>query len=173
VNCAEHEHWLDTGRAEAHRNEAAAHVAGCAACAAAEAADRAIAGLLSQRFATAPTGFTEAVLARLPARRPSPVIAEPPDPYPWFVRMLLEPSTVLALVLGGVYALWAGDLWVSVRAISVDLVSRWAAALTVFPGDVAVAFAWLSGAILLFGGSYLAYRLADGLGARLFRVSPR
>ena len=173
MNCAEYGHWLDGGREEHGRAEATAHAAACAACAAAEAADRAIAGQLSQRFATAPAGFPAAVLARLPAQRTTPALADPPDPYPWFVRMLLEPSTLLAIVLGGVYALWAGNLWEPLHAASADVAARWLAALAIFPGEVAASFAWLSGGLLIFGGSYLLYRLGNGLGSRLFRVSLR
>lgn len=174
MNCSEFLRWLSEGRGDAGRGAAAAHAAGCPACAAAQDSDRALVGALSQRFASAPTGFTGAVLARLPARRPAtPLVPDPPDSYPWYVRMMLEPSTVLALVLGGVYAIWAGDLWDTVRATSTDLAARWVGALAIFPGEVAVSFAWLSGALLIFGGSYLLYRLADGLGSRVFRVTAR
>jgi hypothetical protein len=131
-------------------------------------------GALRQRFASAPAGFTGSVLARLPATRSiRGLVVEPPDPYPWYLRMLLEPSTVLALLLGGIYALWAGNLWDTVRSASTDLVARWGAAVAILPGDVAVAFSWLAGALLISGASYLLYRLADGVGSRLFRVSAR
>ncbi|MCA9753891.1 MAG: hypothetical protein KC591_16960 [Gemmatimonadetes bacterium] len=160
MNCSEFARWLDEGRPAGERAVADAHAAACARCAAADERDATIGSLLAQRFALAPPNFTASVLARLPAARREFVPESPPDPYPWFVQILLEPSTVLGLVLGGVYAMWVGNLWSVVRAAATGGVARWLDALAIFPADVAMGLAWASLGIVVAGASWLAYRVA-------------
>ncbi|MEZ5063455.1 MAG: hypothetical protein R3B81_01920 [bacterium] len=160
MNCSEYGDWLDAGRPTGERAAAEAHAAACAPCAAAAERDAALGSLLAQRFAVASPDFTASVLARLPAARRDFVPESPPDPYPWFVQILLEPSTVLGLVLGGLYAMWVGDLWSAVRSVATGGVARWLDALAIFPADVAVGLAWASLGIVVAGASWLAYRVA-------------
>jgi len=133
MDCRAFEEWLDDGRprddAETAR-AAAEHAASCPACAAAAADADEWEHALEQRFAVAPEGFTDRVMARLPARTETEALSIPEDresPWPWWLQMLLEPAAALGLLLGVVYAVAAPRLLGTGRELApsaIDAVSR-------------------------------------------------
>lgn len=141
MDCPSFSRWLDAGRPAGDRGLAMAHTATCTACAELEASDRALTAALSQRFTSAPAGFQDRVLAALPARAaPTAVpIHEPVDPLPWFVRVLLQPSTALALALGGIVATHMDRLTDTAFGVGAATTAWWSDLLPSVPS------AWASG----------------------------
>ena len=89
--------WLDSGMPPDETAAALRHTAECAECAARIAAARELeAWLEGEPAATAP-GFTAAVMARVAATRPQPVLL-PRSPLAWWVRAIADPACALALV---------------------------------------------------------------------------
>jgi hypothetical protein len=106
MNCADLGRWLDAGSpAEAHL-EAMAHARICAHCAAALRAMDEIEETLAAAPAPAPAGFADRVMARVAAtpRARMPVFELLPflQTFPWWVRVMREPASVLALLLASV-----------------------------------------------------------------------
>lgn len=150
MNCHEFETWLDQGSPE----DAAArqHERTCADCAERARAADGLEGALSQRFATAPDGFTERVMALLPARTGDEELTIPEDresPWPWWVQILFEPSAALGLGLGILYAVASPTLLGTGQEVLPTLVTRVQSAVAALPQ-----IGWLdgtSGAIALAG----------------------
>lgn len=170
MDCRSFERWLDAGRPAPERGPATAHAATCAACGELEAADHALTAALGQRFASAPTGFRDRVLAALPDRRPiafSLPLVEPTDPVPWLVRVLLQPSTALALALGGTMATQMDRLAAAATWLTATTTAWWASLLPSVPA------AWASGLGVALGLGLLGTttwglsRLAEALIARV------
>jgi hypothetical protein len=123
--CADFEAWLDAGRPAEARTAALAHAASCASCAAALDADHVLDAMLRQRFASAPDGFTDRVMARLPVRDASPRPAGDPEPVlPLWVRVAQEPLTIASFVLGSVFLAFGNRLWDSGTALVTDTAER-------------------------------------------------
>jgi hypothetical protein len=109
MSCAELRRWLDEGRGAEGAAPAHAHAASCATCAALLSAEEEIERLLMEPLPQAPAGFTERVMARLPARPvevPLVVLRTP-----WWLRATSDPAAVLALVLAGLLSWPGGALW--------------------------------------------------------------
>jgi hypothetical protein len=111
--------------------ESAAHAATCPRCARALAAARAIEAQLAGTPATAPSGFTERVMARVRAdAAPAPARVAPrafADVLPEWVRLAAEPRIAGALVLAALVMAYAPRL------------------LTLGRGGLLVAAGWLAG----------------------------
>lgn len=109
MTCAELERWLDDGGPESGAAAAAEHAAECDRCAEALRVDLALEAALSAAPTPAPAGFTDHVMARIgtvaaPAAWTTPAL-------PWWIRVSMEPVTILALVVaGGIAWGWQG-LW--------------------------------------------------------------
>jgi hypothetical protein len=114
VNCHAVDRWLDDGSPEAGRVAALAHVRSCPRCAAALAAAEALETALAAAPPAAPPGFTDRVMAQVaaaaPVRARIPVMELLPllQTFPWWVRLALEPASLLAALLAAVLV-WRGD----------------------------------------------------------------
>jgi hypothetical protein len=144
MDCRGFEEWLDEGRpANEANDEAAAHAAACDACARSLRHADEWEHALSQRFAVAPDGFTDRVMARLPARTADAALSVPEDresPWPWWLSMLLEPAALSGLGLGVLYAALAPRLLGSGRVLAPAIVGRLTEIATACPDPV-----WLQG----------------------------
>ena len=115
MNCTDLDRWLDLGSpAEAHL-EAMAHARICARCQAAlRAADELETWLDAAPF-PAPDALAERVMAQVattaqvPARIPLSELLPIFQVQPWWVRMALEPATLLAILLAAVLV-WRGEM---------------------------------------------------------------
>lgn len=168
MDCRGFGEWLDRRDAEeadgVTRGDLAAerHAAECAACAEELRDARELTGALGQRFASAPAGFTDAVMARLPARSDEVRVPEDPEsPWPWWLQILFEPSAALGLALGILYALLAPSLLTNGADVLPALLAR-LTALGPLPG-----LHWLDG----FAGIVTAIAAAAVGGLGLFRGS--
>lgn len=104
MNCAEFERWLDQGRPDEERAPATVHRETCGTCGERLAAQLALEEALRQRLAVAPAAFTDRVMARLPERAFRPGLAPDLDPvFPWWIRAVQEPATVLALLTAALF----------------------------------------------------------------------
>ena len=124
MNCTTFEEWLDDGAPPTGREAALAHGADCPACAALLEATRSLERLLGQRFAAAPAGFADGVLARLPDRRVESLpleVVSPPD-LPWWSQMMMDPAVVASLVAAALVAGFAGTMMAGNSPL--DLASR-------------------------------------------------
>lgn len=125
MTCADFDRWLDAGRPAEARTAALAHAAACGACTASLDADHALDAMLRQRFASAPDGFTDRVMARLPARETSLRPAGDPEPVlPLWVRVAQEPLTIASFVLGSVFLAFGNRLWDAGTAFVADTAER-------------------------------------------------
>lgn len=114
MNCHDLDRWLDDGGPDAGRAAVLAHARTCARCAAALAHADALEMALCAAPPAAPTGFADRVMARvagatqarvrIPVMEPLPLLRT----FPWWVRLALEPATLLAALLASVLA-WRGD----------------------------------------------------------------
>lgn len=108
MNCAGFERWLDAGMPAgraADAEEALGHAAACADCARSLEAARAVQAALSRPPEPAPARFAASVMGRIAAGAvPARMAGEPrlPKPdFPLWARVLAEPSSALAFLLGG------------------------------------------------------------------------
>ncbi len=113
MNCHELERWLDDGGAPGRHLEAMAHARVCARCSASLGA----LDDLERRLgvpAPAPAGFAARVMARVAATRQAgariPVMEILPffQTVPWWVRVAVEPASLLAILLASLLV-WRGD----------------------------------------------------------------
>jgi hypothetical protein len=165
MDCAAVDRWLDAGRPGEGRTKALTHAGACARCARSLAAARELDRVLAQRFATAPDGFTDHVMARLPARPPVRRAASPLDldpVLPWWVRIVQEPLTVASFLLGIVFLGFGGHLWGSGRVFFSDAAARIETAVAPVAGAVANSVpgpGWIPDAGLLLVSATLAWFL--------------
>jgi len=110
VKCAEFHRWLDHGRPGEAAAAATAHASSCTACAQRLAAEEVIDRLLAEPGLAAPAGFTDRLMARLPARPMAPVPLVGPA-TPWWLRAATDPAALLAFSLTGLVAWLGGALW--------------------------------------------------------------
>jgi len=115
VNCTDLDRWLDLGSpAEAHL-EAMGHARICARCQAALRAADELETWLETAPLPAPDALTErvmaqvAITAQVPGRIPLSELLPFFQVQPWWVRMALEPATLLAILLAAVLA-WRGEM---------------------------------------------------------------
>lgn len=114
MTCRELERWLDDGGAPERYVEAMAHARICAHCSAALGGVDELETLLAARSAPAPAGFSARVMARVAltpqvrARIPVNELLPFFQTVPWWVRLALEPASLLALLLASVLV-WRGD----------------------------------------------------------------
>ena len=114
MNCRELGRWLDDGGAPGRYLEAMAHARICAHCSAALGALDELESLLGAPAAPAPAGFAARVMARVAETRQAgarvPVMELLPffPSVPWWVRIALEPASLLAMLLASVM-MWRGD----------------------------------------------------------------
>jgi len=114
MNCTDLDRWLDDGSPAASHVEAMAHARVCARCLAGLGATDELEALLGSPPAPAPAGFAGRVMARVAAtaqvRSRIPVSELLPlfQTFPWWVRVALEPASLLAMLLASVLV-WRGD----------------------------------------------------------------
>jgi hypothetical protein len=145
--CDEVARWLDTGDPGTPPPAITAHARDCVSCGAALARARALDAWLGETLPTrAPAGFDTAVMVRLdaPVRRPMRApLGVWPDPMPAWVRAVMDPAIMLALVLAAL-CLWQGEriglmAMTATRIVGGALVGTslpvpgWALALALFP----------------------------------------
>jgi hypothetical protein len=176
MDCHGFEAWLDGGRSA---NAAAdAHAAKCPACAERLRMTREVEGALAQRFAVAPAGFADRVMAALPARAGDAPVRVPEDresPWPWWIEIALEPQTAAALALAALYVAAAPALiGVGLGAGRSLLVGLGAAADLLPPAASAPGPLWAVGAAAaLAAGSIALFRGSTRLFARAARLRAR
>lgn len=162
MDCRAFEDWLNDGRPRDAAASAHDHRADCPACAESFVAADALESALSQRFATTPAGFTDRVMARLPAPADNPIRLpeDPGSPFPWWIQIVFEPSAILGLALGLVYAVAAPTLfgtgqetlptvlnWISERTAPLPQLAWWNNST-----------AWLAAVAVLGGVSIALFR---------------
>jgi hypothetical protein len=114
MTCGELERWLDDGGAPERYVEAMAHARICAHCSAALGTVDELETLLATRTTPPPAGFANRVMARVAmtpqVRARIPVTELMPffQTVPWWVRLALEPASLLAMLLASVLV-WRGD----------------------------------------------------------------
>lgn len=115
MNCSAFERWLDEGMppGAAEADEARRHAGACVACAAALEAVVVLDRLLEGPPAAAPVGLTDHVMARIDKQRPARAggaLAFPEPDLPWWIRAIVDPACVFALLLAGILTWGAGAL---------------------------------------------------------------
>jgi len=122
MTCKDLERWLDDGGAPERYVEAMAHARICAHCSAALGGVDELETLLAARTTPAPAGFASRVMAKVAltpqvrARIPVTEVLPYFQTVPWWVRLALEPASLLALLLASVLV-WRGD-WLFALASS-------------------------------------------------------
>lgn len=132
MTCGELERWLDDGGAPERYVEAMAHARICAHCSAALGAVDELETLLATRTTPAPAGFSARVMARVTmtpqARARIPVTELLPyfQTVPWWVRLALEPASLLAMLLASVLV-WRGDALFALASSGAVQLAAWLA----------------------------------------------
>ncbi len=132
MTCGELERWLDDGGAPERYVEAMAHARICAHCSAALGAVDELETLLATRTTPAPAGFSARVMARVAmtpqARAHIPVTELLPyfQTVPWWVRLALEPASLLAMLLASVLV-WRGDALFALASSGAVQLAAWLA----------------------------------------------
>lgn len=130
MTCGELERWLDDGGAPDRYLEAMAHARICAHCSAALGALDGLETMLAERPVAAPPGFTARVMAavastpQVPARIPVTELMPFFQTVPWWVRLAIEPASVLALLLASVL-LWRGDTLFALASTGAVHLAAW------------------------------------------------
>ena len=178
MTCVAFDRWLDDGALETGASEARAHAHTCDRCARALDAMLEVEAALANT-APAPHGFTDRVMARVavtPQENPAPAVgsgalAAPllPPAFPWWVRIAMEPSVLLAAVLAALFVRFGAPIvsgasrveaWLAQvpATFHAPFAAPWTAALFLLP-----ALAW---------ASWQIYRWSEALaskGAASFR----
>jgi hypothetical protein len=186
MTCRDLERWLDDGGAPERYVEAMAHARICAHCSAALGTVDEMETLLAMRTAAAPAGFATRVMARvaltpqMPTRIPVTELLPFFQTVPWWVRLALEPASLLALLLASVLV-WRGDMLFALASSGAVQLAAWLAQSlpasgpgpvpAVDPGPVAVIWLQpvvltciaLGAAPLALMGSRLLYRWSAAL----------
>ena len=132
MTCRDLERWLDDGGAPERYVEAMAHARICAHCSAALASVDELETLLAGRSTPAPAGFTTRVMARVAitpqvrARIPVTELLPFFQTVPWWVRLALEPASLLALLLASVLV-WRGDMLFALASSGAVQLAGWLA----------------------------------------------
>jgi len=132
MNCRDLERWLDDGGAPERYVEAMAHARICAHCSAALGTVDEVETLLATRTAPAPAGFATRVMdrvaltAQMPARIPVTELLPFFQTVPWWVRLALEPASLLALLLASVLV-WRGDMLFALASTGAVQLAAWLA----------------------------------------------
>ncbi len=135
MKCHALDRWLDDGAPDAGRADAVGHARTCARCAAALARAEALELALSASPPAAPTGFAGRVMSRVAdarqVRAGIPVMELLPllRTFPWWVRLALEPATLLAAFLASVLVVRGDALFALARSGAAHLASWLAAGL--------------------------------------------
>lgn len=114
MTCRDLERWLDDGGAPERYVEAMAHARICARCTATLGGVDELERLLERASLGTPAGFTERVMAKValtrqaPARIPVMELLPFFQTVPWWVRVALEPASLLSLLLASALV-WRGD----------------------------------------------------------------
>ena len=185
MNCHDVDRWLDAGAPEAERAEMNLHVRICARCTAALTALEDLETALSAAPAASPTGFTDRVMAKVAETRQVrvgiPVMEVLPllRTFPWWVRLALEPATLLAALLASVLVV-RGDALFALAASGAARAAAWLAqapspwpalsapgvsdpVVTLLLQPTVFACVALGAAPLLFMASRLLYGWSSGL----------
>lgn len=180
MTCESFDRWLDEGALESGAAEARAHARTCDRCA------RALDAMLEVEAAlantpVAPRGFTDRVMARV-AVTPQEVSAPRaaagplgaplfPPAFPWWVRIAMEPSVLLAAALAAVFVGFGGPIFTAALRAQAWLAHAEASA------HVPIDAPWTAALFLLpavAGASWLIYRWSASVasrGATSFRAS--
>jgi hypothetical protein len=132
MTCGELERWLDDGGAPERYVEAMAHARICARCSAALGTVDELETLLATRTVPAPAGFSSRVMARVAmtpqvrARIPVTELLPFFQTVPWWVRLALEPASMLALLLASVL-IWRGDALFALTSSGAVQLAAWLA----------------------------------------------
>lgn len=118
MECPTFDRWLNEGRPDAQRADAHCHAESCSRCEAELASAQELTAALSQRFATAPDTFTDRVLDRIATEERARPVSVPPvvEPsFPWWIRVLLDPATVLSCLLAAVVLATAPQVFAAIQ----------------------------------------------------------
>lgn len=133
MNCRELDHWLDEGAAPERDREAMAHARICSRCSTTLGGVDELERLLAAPAAAMPAGFTERLMTRV-ARTPQvpsriPVMELLPffPTVPWWVRVAIEPASLLAMLLASVL-LWRGEALFALASGGTVQLASWIAA---------------------------------------------
>lgn len=139
MTCHELERWLDEGSAPERYLEAMAHARICAHCSTALGAMDELETLLAAPPAPAPGGLagrvmervalTPQVRARIPVTELMPFF----QTVPWWVRVALEPASLLAMLLASVLV-WRGDALYALASSGALQLAAWLAQTLPAPG---------------------------------------
>jgi hypothetical protein len=127
MNCTELGRWLDEGSPAESHVAAMAHARICARCAQALRAMDELESWLASAPPPAPEGFTHRVMAQVAAttqgRGRIPITEMLPffQTFPWWVRVMLEPASLLAVLLASVLALRGDRLFALATSGGVQL----------------------------------------------------
>jgi len=142
MNCRDLDRWLDDGSPAASYVEAMAHARVCARCLATLRATDELDTLLASTPVVAPAGFAGRVMARLAAtpqvhsRIPVSELLPFFQTVPWWVRLALEPASLLALLLASVLV-WRGDALFALASSGAVQLAAWLAMALPATGPVA------------------------------------
>ena len=142
MNCTGIERWLDDGSPAASQVEAMAHARVCARCLATLTAADELETLLASAPVPAPVGFTGRVMARVAetsqGRALIPVSELLPffQTVPWWVRVALEPASLLAILLASVMV-WRGDALFALATGGALELAAWLGRILPAPGTPA------------------------------------
>lgn len=142
MTCQDLDRWLDDGGPPASHVEAMAHARICARCLAALAATDLLERLLEAPTSAAPAGFADRVMARVTATRqvgmriPLAEVLPFFQTFPWWVRVALEPASLLAMLLASALV-WRGDAVFALATSGAVYLAAWLA--NAFPAAGAVA----------------------------------
>lgn len=183
MNCRDVERWLDEGCPASTQVEAHAHARICARCQASLLTVDEIEGLLEGPGVQAPAGFASRVMARVAETRQAgariPVFELLPffQTVPWWVRLAVEPASLLAVLLASML-IWQGDRLFALATGGAVQVAAWlsqtiptgsappaapAAADTVWLQPAALTCIALGAIPLALMGSRLLYRWSASL----------
>lgn len=132
MTCSELERWLDDGGAPERYVEAMAHARICARCSAALGTVDELETLLATRTTPAPAGFAGRVMARVAltpqvrARIPVTELLPFFQTVPWWVRLALEPASLLAILLASLLV-WRGDALFALASSGAVQLAAWLA----------------------------------------------
>jgi hypothetical protein len=139
MTCGELERWLDDGGAPERYLEAMAHARICARCSAALGAMDELETMLAAPSVAAPSGFAARVMAavaetpQVPARIPVSELLPFFQTVPWWVRLALEPASLLAVLLASVLV-WRGNALFALASSGAAQLAAWATRVLPAPG---------------------------------------
>ena len=132
MTCRELERWLDDGGAPERYLEAMAHARICAHCSATLAGVDEMEDLLARPAVVTPADLTERIMAKVavtpqvPARIPVMEVLPFFQTVPWWVRIAVEPASLLALLLAAALV-WRGDTLFALATGGAATLASWIA----------------------------------------------